>query len=114
MPPTLTLKQRSGVELMQANNRRRNQPRHLYGPSAMRQGLSIHTLVWRETMSDHQISGRTVSVSLQRQRTSGQTLWFLLALIICTGSLAIIGCGGDDDNKGQNSTANFANMAFAF
>jgi YVTN family beta-propeller protein len=28
--------------------------------------------------------------------------------------LAISGCGGDDNNKGQNNTANVANMAFAF
>ncbi len=68
-------------------------------------------------MSDQEVSGRTGSAQARRRRMHRQTVWFLLALVVCAGSLALFGCGGDDDdnNKGQNVTAaNLANMAFTF
>src|SRR5437016_5886104 len=68
-------------------------------------------------MSDHKASGRVESIHSWRRRTYGQTLWSLLALVVCAGALAVFGCGGgdDDDNIGQNATpANLANMAFTF
>ena len=67
-------------------------------------------------MSYQEISRRTESAHARRRQTYRQTVCSLLALVVCAGSLAIFGCGGDDDNnKGQNVTAaNLANMAFTF
>ena len=67
-------------------------------------------------MSYQEISRRTESAHARRRQTYRQTVCSLLALVVCAGSLAIFGCGGDDDNnKGQNvTTANLANMAFTF
>src|SRR4030095_2381738 len=61
------------------------------------------------------ISGRIESTHTRRQRRERQIMRSLLALVVCAASLTIFGCGGDDDNQGQNvTTANFANMAFTF
>ena len=45
----------------------------------------------------------TQRVHAQRRRSYGQFVWSLLTVVVCVGSLAILGCGGDDDDTRQLS-----------
>jgi hypothetical protein len=45
----------------------------------------------------------TPSVHTQRPWLYGQRIWSLLTVVICVWSLAILGCGGDDDDTRQLS-----------
>ena len=40
----------------------------------------------------------TTSVHAQRRRSYGRLVWSLLTVVVCAGSLAILGCSGDDDD----------------
>jgi hypothetical protein len=48
----------------------------------------------------------TRSVHAQRRRAYGQLVWSLLAVVVCAGALAIVGCGGDDDDDTRQLSAN--------
>jgi CHRD domain len=48
-------------------------------------------------------SGQTKSVHAQRRRAYGQLVRFLLVVVVCAGSLAILSCGDDDDDTERRS-----------
>jgi hypothetical protein len=45
-------------------------------------------------------------VHAQRRRAYGQLVWSLLTVVVCAGSLAILGCGGDDGDNTEQRSAN--------
>jgi hypothetical protein len=47
----------------------------------------------------------TSSAHTQRRRAYGYLVWSLLAVVVCAGSLAILGCGGDDDDDTKQLSA---------
>jgi hypothetical protein len=47
----------------------------------------------------YKASGQTQSVHAQPRRAYGQLVWSLLTVVVCAGSLAILGCGGGDDHN---------------
>jgi len=57
-------------------------------------------------MADQEISGRTESVHVRRQRMHRQTVRSLLALVLCAGSLAVLGCDSSDDDDSEQRRAN--------
>ena len=46
------------------------------------------------------------NVHAQRRRAYGQLVWSLLTVVVCAGSLAILGCGGDDGDNTEQRSAN--------
>lgn len=54
-------------------------------------------------MVTYKASGQTKSVHAQRRRMYGQLMWSLLTVIVCAGSLALLSCGGDDDDTERRS-----------
>jgi hypothetical protein len=51
-------------------------------------------------------SGQTKSVHAQRRWVYGQLVRFLLVVVICAGSLAILSCGDDDDDDTERRSGN--------
>jgi CHRD domain len=54
-------------------------------------------------MAYHVTSGRTETAQARCRKAYGQTVLSLLALVLCAWSLAVLGCGGDDDDTEQRS-----------
>ena len=54
-------------------------------------------------MAYHTTSGRTESAHARRRHAYGKTVLSLLALVLCAGSLAVLGCGDDDDSEQRSA-----------
>ncbi len=54
-------------------------------------------------MVANKASRQTKGSHAQRRRMYRQLVWSLLTVVVCAGSLAILSCGGDDDDTAQLS-----------